>query len=340
MEWTERIGRRIKLRDLHVLLAVAERGSMAKAAAHLAISHPVVSKTIADLEQNLGVRLFDRHSQGVELTQYGQALLQCGTAVFDEMRRGVKQIEYLANPSSGELRLGCPEIMTLGLLPDIAEAFLREHPGVQLHVSHAAAAMVQFEALRGRTVEFLIAHMSKALIEDDLVIERLADQPFLAVAGLNSQWARRRRIGLAEMVAATWVLPPYDSVPGALIAEIFRGAGLAPPRPSVSTLSGQLTAALIATGGFVGLLPGYVARFSAGRLGLKILPVTLSDQRIEIGIITVKDRTLSPLAERFLATTRRIIRSRSPSPGREAFSAASDRAGALPPQRPLRTYPV
>jgi hypothetical protein len=68
--------------------------------------------------------------------------------------------------------------------------------------------------------------------------------------------------------------------------------------------------------------------------------VTLPDQRIEIGIINVKNRTLGPLAERFLATTRRIIRSKSPSPGREAVGAASDRAGASPPQRPLRTYPA
>jgi DNA-binding transcriptional LysR family regulator len=72
------------LRDLHVLLSVAESGSMAKASARLAISHPVVSKTISELEHTLGVRLFDRSSQGVELTTYGRALLKCGLTVFDE----------------------------------------------------------------------------------------------------------------------------------------------------------------------------------------------------------------------------------------------------------------
>src|ERR1700751_2631765 len=86
MDWSDRIGRRIKLRDLHVLLAVAEAGSMAKASQKLAISHPVVSKTISDLEHTLGVKLFDRTSQGVEVTRYGAALLKCGVNVFDEMR--------------------------------------------------------------------------------------------------------------------------------------------------------------------------------------------------------------------------------------------------------------
>src|SRR5882757_2441817 len=110
MDWADRIGRRIRLRDLHILLAVAERGSMAKASAHLSISHPVVSKTISDLEHTLGVRLFDRHPQGVELTAYGQALLECGVTVFDEMRQGLKRIEFLTDPAAGELRIGCPEI--------------------------------------------------------------------------------------------------------------------------------------------------------------------------------------------------------------------------------------
>src|ERR1044072_1145981 len=117
MDWADRIGRRIRLRDLHVVLAVAEHGSMAKVSAHLSISHPVISKTISDLERTLGVRLFDRNAQGVELTDSGRVLLKCGTTVFDEMRQGLKQIESLADPSSGELRIGCPEITMAGFLP-------------------------------------------------------------------------------------------------------------------------------------------------------------------------------------------------------------------------------
>jgi DNA-binding transcriptional LysR family regulator len=68
MRWNDRIGRRIKLSDLHILLAVAQNGSMAKAANHLAVSHPVVSRSIGDLEHTLGVRLLERNPRGVELT--------------------------------------------------------------------------------------------------------------------------------------------------------------------------------------------------------------------------------------------------------------------------------
>ena len=106
MPWSDRIGRRVKLRDLHVLLAVAEMRSMAKAAERLAISQPVVSRTIADLEHALGVRLLDRTSRGVEPTAYGRSFIHCGRAVFDEMRRGVQDIEFLADPTAGEVRIG------------------------------------------------------------------------------------------------------------------------------------------------------------------------------------------------------------------------------------------
>src|SRR5690349_16499796 len=109
LRWDDRIGRRLKLRDLHVVMSVAQYGSMGKAAAEIAISQPAVSKAIADVEHTLQVRLFDRTPVGVEPTRYGRALLKWGDAVFDDLRQGVKEIEHLADPTTGELRLGCTE---------------------------------------------------------------------------------------------------------------------------------------------------------------------------------------------------------------------------------------
>src|SRR3954454_16406721 len=106
MQLSDRIGRRMKLQDLHVLMTVVQAGSMAKAARHLNTSQPNISKSIADLERALGVRLLDRHRQGVEPTGYGSVLLSGGAAVFDELRQTVKQIEFLDDPTAGEVRIG------------------------------------------------------------------------------------------------------------------------------------------------------------------------------------------------------------------------------------------
>src|SRR5215831_8368102 len=98
------IGRRLKLRDLHLFFTVVQQGSMAKAALQLGISQPAVSEVIADLEQTLDARLFDRRPRGVDLTLYGKALLRRTRAVFDELRQGVRDIEFLTDPALGEVR--------------------------------------------------------------------------------------------------------------------------------------------------------------------------------------------------------------------------------------------
>jgi DNA-binding transcriptional LysR family regulator len=308
MDWADRIGRRVRLRDLHILLAVAERGSMAKASAHLAISHPVVSKTISDLEHTLGVKLFDRNAQGVELTIYGKALLRCGVNVFDEMRQGLKRLESLADPSSGELRVGCPEILMAGLMPQIIEQFLQSYPRVKLDAVLENTAMLQFQQLRERKIDLLVARMPHMSPAEDLAIEMLFDEPFLAVAGRKSKWGGRRQIALKHLIGDKWILPPYDSIPGSLILQIFRSSRLDPPQPSITTLSVQLTVALVGSGGFLGLLPRSIAQFNATRGALRILPIALVGPRINAGVVTVKNRMLSPISERFIECAREVAK--------------------------------
>jgi DNA-binding transcriptional LysR family regulator len=302
------MGNRIRLRDLHVLLAVAECGSMSKAATRLAISHPVVSKTISDFEHSLGVRLLDRNSRGVELTAYGRVLLNCGNVVFDEMRQGLRQIQFLTNPDSGDLRVGFPEVEIAGIIPSIAERFLRKYPGVNLQVMHANTSMLQFQELRGRNVELLIGRVRTTAVEDDLALERLFDDSLVAVAGSESPWTSRRKIELAELVNEPWILPPYNSVPGPFIKDIFHANGLEAPTPSISTLSNQLTTTLIATGRFLGLLNRTVVASSGAPVGLKILSVDIPPHKITVDIITIKNRTLSPLAGAFIDCAREIAK--------------------------------
>ena len=99
MQLSERIGRRLKLRDLNIFLIVAKERSMSKAATQLAVAQPAISKAIADIEYTLGAPLFDRGSRGVEPTLYGRALIRRSVAIFDELRQSVKDIEFSARPS-------------------------------------------------------------------------------------------------------------------------------------------------------------------------------------------------------------------------------------------------
>jgi DNA-binding transcriptional LysR family regulator len=135
MDETERIERRLKLHDLRVLMSVVERGSMAKAAERLATSQPAVSRAIGDLEHSLGVRLLDRGPRGVVPTPYGRALIKRSVAVFDELRLGVKDLEFLADPTAGEVRIVAPMAFAAGFVTAVIDRFTRRHPRVVCHLT-------------------------------------------------------------------------------------------------------------------------------------------------------------------------------------------------------------
>jgi DNA-binding transcriptional LysR family regulator len=130
-----RIGRRLRFRDLQVFFAVAECGGMAKGAAQLGVTQPAVSEIIAGIESAFAVRLFDRTPHGVELTIYGRALLKRGLAAFDELKQGMRDIEFLADPTVGEVRIGCPESIAGALLPPLVRQFCLEYPRIAYGVT-------------------------------------------------------------------------------------------------------------------------------------------------------------------------------------------------------------
>jgi DNA-binding transcriptional LysR family regulator len=112
---------------------------------------PVVSKTIADLEHALGVRLLDRTSQGVEPTAYGHSFIHCGTAVFDEMRRGVQGIEFLADPTAGEMRIGVASPYIDFVTAAVARLAAR-YPRIEWYVSEGdTPAPVEIITVKDRT---------------------------------------------------------------------------------------------------------------------------------------------------------------------------------------------
>jgi DNA-binding transcriptional LysR family regulator len=306
MDWGDRIGRRLKLRDVHILLAVVQRGSMAKAADYLAISQPVVSKAIADLEHTLGVRLLDRGRQGVELTLYGRAVLHHGLAAFDELRQAVKEVESLADPSAGEVRIGATEPMVAGLLPVVINRLHRRYPRITFDVTQAPGYASLYRDLRERNVDILIGRILTLTIEEDMDVEILFNDPQFVVAGVTNRWAKRRAIELADLIDEPWILPRSESSAGSLVAETFRACGLEAPQKVVVCNSIQMHIGLIATGDFLSMLPRSLFRFSANRLSIKMLPVKLPSRPAPVGMITLKKRTISPTVQLFMDSIREL----------------------------------
>jgi DNA-binding transcriptional LysR family regulator len=308
MRRAEHISRRLKLRQLNVLLAVVRAGSMAKAAEQLAISQPVVSKAIADLENTLGVRLLDRGPRGVEPTLYGSALIKRSAAVLNDLRASVEELDFLSDPTAGELRIGSSESVAAGMLCPIIDRLTRQHPRLTFEVTLGGGLSdLQDRELRAHNIDLIIGRLPRQ-IPEDMAAEVLYHEKVFVVAGPMNRWSRRRKIALAELIDETWCLPPLDSFPWSLIADAFRAEGLDLPHSVVIARSILLQNGLLATGRFLTILPGAMLRFSTKSMLLKTLPVRLSIQPWRVGIVTLRNRTLSPVAQLFIDCAREIAK--------------------------------
>jgi DNA-binding transcriptional LysR family regulator len=309
-KWDNRIGRRLKLRDLHILSIVVQWGSMSKAATQLAMTQPAVSESIASLESTLGVRLLDRNPRGVEPTFYAHALLKRGDVVFDELMQGVRDIEFLANPTVGEIRVASGDTGAAGLLAPVIDGLSRLYPEIVVHVVQASPEPLQYPELRERKVDVALARISRSFVHSDLNVEILFDDPTRVVVGALSPWARRRKVSLADLVDEVWTLTS-DQVIRDLITDAFNSHGLEAPQAKVTASSILLRSQLLATGRYLTVLPQSVLRCSAKQWALKVLPVDLGMKPMAVTLITLKNRTASPVVQLFVEQVRSVAKTMS-----------------------------
>jgi len=311
INWESQIGSRLKLRDLHVFSTVVQRGSMAKAAERLGISQPAVSEVVADLEQALSVRLLDRGPRGVAPTIYGRTLLKRSLAAFDELKQGIKDIESLADPTTGNVRIGCPESLAASILPPVITQFSQQYPGVALNVKSVVSPMLDTPELRERSLDVVLERMTRplAVAGDDLDVEILFHDELVVAAGSQSRWAGRDKIDLAELVDEPWILAPPHSWGEKTIAQAFRARNLDTPKRCLTTFSVHLRANLLATSDYITALPKSVLSLNANRSLLKALPVDLSARPWPVVVVTLRGRTLNPAVQRFIEHLRVVAKS-------------------------------
>jgi DNA-binding transcriptional LysR family regulator len=307
MPWDDRIGRRLKLKDLQTLMAVVEAGGMGKAADRLNYSQPAVSQAIASLERTLGERLLERGRKGIELTPYGDALLKCGVAVFDDLRKGIADIDFLSDPTAGEVRIGCSEPVSAGIVSAVINRLARQYPRIVFQVL-IRDPRVLYRELAARNVDVLIAQMERHVDEDHMQSEVLYHEPVVVVAGAGHPMASKRRIKLGDLVDEPWALPPPQSFISSLIAEAFRADGLKPSRAAVVAPSAYLRIMLVASGHFLTVVPAVMLKVGVRQLSIKTLRVALPANRRPVGIVTLKNRALSPVAQLFLEHTRAVAK--------------------------------
>lgn len=308
-QWELNIGRRLRLRDLFVFFTVLECGSLSKAAQRLGVSTPSVSERIADLEHTVGARLLERSPKGVVATRFGEALLKRGQAAFDELQQGIRDIESIADPASGEVRIGCPE-STAAFLVLTIEHVARKYPRMRFVVQQVHAPTVVFPELLARKIDLVLARLvtppTTSRLGEDFDAEVLFDDPFCAVVGKHSKWARRRTIELANLTDERWLLPSLDALAGLFVTDAFAAQGLKPPTPNIASFSIHLRSNLASRGDYVAVLPHSFMRLSGSRYELSELPVKLSDRPSPVAVVTLRNRSLTPAVQVFMQSAREV----------------------------------
>jgi len=307
MHWSDRIGRRIKLRDLHILQAAVETGSMAKAATELAISQPAVSYAIADMEHELGVPLLDRSSQGVTPTTYGRALLERSVVAFNELRQGISEIEHLADPAVGEVRVGTTPPMS-AIAAAVINRLMQRYPRMAFHLI-VEPATVLLRELRHRSIELAISRIRDELAAEDMKAQILFQDELAVICGKHNPWARRRHnVKLSALMNESWALYPASSFFGVVTRSAFAAHGLDLPRVTVTTPSTYALTMLVATGPFLTIHPETMLKIPQKHPLLTAAPVDMRVTRNPIGLITLKNRALSPAAKLFVESALTVVR--------------------------------
>src|SRR5262249_21629462 len=157
----------------------------------------------------LGVRLVDRSRRGVVPTPYGLALAKRGVAIFNDLRQGVQDIDFLTDPTRGEIRLGMTDPLMVALATPVIDRLSRKYPRMFFHVVTGDTASLYRDVLE-RNIELAICRMIGRL-PDELAAEILFYDSFAVMTSAKNPLTRRRKLTLAELANEPWTIYPYDS---------------------------------------------------------------------------------------------------------------------------------
>jgi DNA-binding transcriptional LysR family regulator len=216
----------LELRQLRYFVAIAEEGSLTRAAARLHIAQQSLSQQLRTLEAQLGATLFERSSRGVTLTEVGAVLLREARPVLARAEGAAEAVRRAARGEQGELRVGFLSTVANHLMAPVVRAFRERHPGVTLHTEDLPIAAL-VAGLRDGTLD---AGLSRPPLVEDLATEVVLREPVAAVLPEGHRLAGRAELTLADLADEPWVLTPRSSWPPwhRLFDEDFARAGFRP----------------------------------------------------------------------------------------------------------------
>lgn len=293
----------MKLTQLRHLLAIAEFGGLRRAARHLGVAQPAITRSIRDLEHELGLTIFVRSATGMQLTPIGEALVRRCKVVQTELDRAVDEVLQLKGQGAGTVSVGLSTAPHVSLLPRVLDPFRRRYPNARLEITEGLFPAMEAD-IRNGTIDFYIGPLSENQSGGEMAIEKLFDNRRVVMARPGHHLAAAR--SLSDLVGANWVATSVTSNSDAELKPIFDAAGLPPPHISVQAHSGLSMITVAASSDLLALLPQQWLVFAKQT---RLLSHIRLDEKLEAPAICLVRRAslpLTPIAEHLADLFRRI----------------------------------
>jgi LysR family transcriptional regulator of abg operon len=294
----------MKLTQLRHLTAVVDAGAVRQAALALHLSQSSISKSIQQLEHELGVELLHRSAHGVAPTEAGKALLARAKAVEAELRHARNDLQAIRGASIGEIRLAASPTVAMGLLPRTVAAFQQRRPRVSFYIQEGVYPDI-LPAVRMGEIDLAICLVPSRAREENLAFESLIKDRVVPAVRAGHPLSLAASLRLADLVELNWVVYRRGRTGLDVFEQAFVASGLNPPQGTIECTSFACALSLVENGDYITLVPTQI--FSGNRRPLPIAPLPLDAplQPWQVAVISRAGKEPSAVCGAFLAELKR-----------------------------------
>ena len=284
----------VKLHHLRNVVAVVERGSLRAGARHLGLAQPAVSRSIKELERELGLTLFERNKFGMTLTHAGEVFVRRAKGIQAEFARTLEEMEHLKGEDRGTITLGCSSATLLAMVPTIVSRFHIKFPNIRIKLVEGSLPMLEGQ-IRDGLVDLYYGPVAAGFVDPALVIELLFENERMIIG--RKDHPLRNATSLAELVGASWVTTPMAIDSDNEVNSVFTAAGLPAPRITMQASSAMNLAVIVATSDLLAPVPQQWMELIRVTGAMERIPVREVSKAPRICAVRRANAPLTPAAE-------------------------------------------
>jgi DNA-binding transcriptional LysR family regulator len=287
---------RLKTRQLLLLVTLQDEGNIHRAAQVLSMTQPAASKLLKELEDQLGVALFERLPRGMRATWYGETMIRHARMALASLTQAHEEIESLKAGRFGQVSVGAITSPGLNLLPAAVAQVKLQHPSLRVQIAIETSDVLMERLAQGK-IDMVVGRLFERHDKSDLRYEAIVEEPISAIARPGHPLLGATRLSLRDVAGCCWIVPPAGSVLRHRFELMFQEDGLEPPSDLIETTALLFVTKMMQGSEALGVIATDVARYYAQHGLVSILPIAMPCKMDAFGLITRTDRLLSPAAK-------------------------------------------